>query len=241
MKRWFKKQAKTYRILTAIVVAIAFHGLLFVIPFTQQSLRLQAPPSALEVHLTYSEIIPDTPEPEPAPAPEIELEQEAPPRIQPVAEEITPMQPAPPVAEIIETPQEKVVIEDMTPQQKSRITDVILSRQFISAEPPSDNLFSVSPNNSPQTPTVDFRIPQRRSLVEIMDQPMEDLPFACQPGLVRFSYDPGVKGDLQRFWDRITPEFGGFTKSGTEVRCRWVLIVVGCGWRQRQVKTKRPE
>ena len=65
----------------------------------------------------------------------------------------------------------------------------------------------------------------------MLDQPMPDLPFAYTRGLVKFAYDPGLKGDLQRFWDVITPEFGWRTKNGTEFRCIWVLIIGGCGWK----------
>lgn len=50
------------------------------------------------------------------------------------------------------------------------------------------------------------------------------------PGLIRFAYATGMKGDLHRFWDAITPEFGGITKYGTEIKCKWVLVIVGCAW-----------
>ena len=36
--------------------------------------------------------------------------------------------------------------------------------------------------------------------------------------------------DLQRFWDKLTPEFGWRTKNRTKVQCRWVLVIVACGW-----------
>jgi hypothetical protein len=68
-------------------------------------------------------------------------------------------------------------------------------------------------------------------MIAMLDQPMQKVPFAYTPGLVKFAYAPGVKGDLQRFWDVITPEFGWRTKNGTEFRCVWVLIIGGCGWK----------
>ena len=37
-------------------------------------------------------------------------------------------------------------------------------------------------------------------------------------------------GDLHRGFDAITPEFGWTTNTGLKVRCRWILVVVGCGW-----------
>ena len=65
----------------------------------------------------------------------------------------------------------------------------------------------------------------------MLDQPLPDLPFAYTHGLVNFAYEPGVKGDLQRFWDVITPEFGWRTKYGTEVKCILILVVAGCAWK----------
>jgi len=68
-------------------------------------------------------------------------------------------------------------------------------------------------------------------MIDMLDQPMPDVPFAYTPGLIYFAYDPGLKGDIQRFWDVITPEFGWRTKYGTEVRCKLILVIVGCGWK----------
>jgi len=65
----------------------------------------------------------------------------------------------------------------------------------------------------------------------MLEQPLPDMPFAYTPGLVNFDYDPGVKGDLQRFWDVITPEFGWRTNNGTEFKCVWVLVIAACGWK----------
>jgi hypothetical protein len=65
----------------------------------------------------------------------------------------------------------------------------------------------------------------------MLDQPLPDVPFAYTPDLVYFAYEPGVKGDLQRFWDIITPEFGWRTKYGTEVKCGLLLVIIACGWK----------
>ena len=68
-------------------------------------------------------------------------------------------------------------------------------------------------------------------MLTMLNRPMQDLPFEYTPGLVHFAYVPGVRGDLQRFWDVITPEFGWRTNNGTEVRCKLLLVVIGCGWK----------
>ena len=114
-------------------------------------------------------------------------------------------------------------------RQPSANTDVILSRQYISEEPVIDRLFG-RPLEAP-APQVDFRIPQRTDMLTMLNRPMQDLPFEYTPGLVHFAYAPGVRGDLQRFWDVITPEFGWRTNNGTEVRCKLLLVVIGCGWK----------
>ena len=80
-------------------------------------------------------------------------------------------------------------------------------------------------------PHTTFQFPEQENMITMLNQPMPELPFAYKAGLVNFAYDPGIKGDLQRFWDVITPEFGWRTKHGTEVRCIWILVIGGCGWK----------
>ena len=119
----------------------------------------------------------------------------------------------------------------MTPMEKTLLTHTILSSQFITDEPAADQLFGpVIARYSIETQK-EFHYPDKASLVSMLDQPMQELPFAYTPGLIQFAYAPGVKGDLQRFWDVITPEFGWITDHGTEVRCIWVLVIARCGWK----------
>jgi hypothetical protein len=77
----------------------------------------------------------------------------------------------------------------------------------------------------------EFHYPVRQNMMTMLDQPVPDLPFAYTPDLIYFAYDPGVKGDLQRMWDAITPEFGWRTDNGTEFKCKWILIIAACGWK----------
>jgi hypothetical protein len=121
--------------------------------------------------------------------------------------------------------------EKMSEQAKKRLTHSILSRQFIPEESEADKLFGRPLEQHSSEPQKEFHYPAKSNMISMLDQPMQEVPFAYTPGLVKFAYAPGVKGDLQRFWDVITPEFGWRTKNGTEFRCVWVLIIGGCGWK----------
>ena len=77
--------------------------------------------------------------------------------------------------------------------------------------------------------SVDFRIPERESMISMLSPALPDLPFA-DPGLNVFMYAPGWQGDLHRGVDKITPTFGWNLNSGLMIRCRFLLIAVGCGW-----------
>ena len=119
----------------------------------------------------------------------------------------------------------------MTPVEKTRLAHTILSSQFITDESASDQLFGPASARYSIQPRTDFHYPEKANLVAMLDQPMQNLPFEYRPGLIHFAYAPGVKGDLQRFWDVITPEFGMITDHGTEIRCVWVLVIAACGWK----------
>ena len=123
-------------------------------------------------------------------------------------------------------------LESMNTEQRTRLTHSILSSQFITEDSATDLLFGKPIADVQKEFThQEFHFPQRPNLVKILDQPMQELPFDYTPGLVYFAYDPGIKGDLQRFWDVITPEFGWTSKYGTEVKCIWVLVIAACGWK----------
>ena len=177
--------------------------------------------------------------------------------IQPVPALPTPLQPpdiVPPVDEIDEEPLKQIVetaVEKTLPQaeqdtpknetrsdyetlskaRKEQLASTILAAQFITEESITDQIFGKQFDLEIADPQTDFHYPVRQSMVAMLDQPMPEIPFTYTPGLVHFAYAPGVKGDLQRFWDVITPEFGWRTDNGTEIRCVWALVIVGCGWK----------
>ena len=211
--------ARNPRTWAALAAALALHALLLALPLTFPS--PPAPTGPIELVLTTF-----------LPAPET--------KAGPAAEPAPPIEPPPEPAErLAEAKPQDLPVAPAEPEprrppnahRRSRANaGVILSRQYISEEPVIDRLFG-RPLETAAAPQVEFRIPQRADMLTLLDRPMQDLPFEYTPGLVHFAYAPGVRGDLQRFWDVITPEFGWRTNNGTEVRCVWLLVVAGCGWK----------
>jgi len=215
----------------ALLIALGLHGLILLLPLSGQKpgnppvsaqieLRLtkfEPPPVAEEIFL----IEPESPAPLPTPVAQDK----------PVPLVKTPSQvvaSTPPATTLIPIERD---LEQMTPVEKTQLTDTILSSQFITNEPAADQLFGPAIARYSVEPRTEFHYPKKASLVAMLNQPMQDLPFEYTPGLIHFAYAPGVKGDLQRFWDIITPEFGMITDHGTEIRCVWVLVIAACGWK----------
>jgi len=217
----------------ALGIALILHTVMLLVPISRQAPGSGISPAQIELELTTIEK-PHAPEvtaiPEPLPVPEPTPEEVKETILEPI-ESFAETKPADQV-----TPDQTLIrinrdFEKMNKEEKSHLTNTILSSQFITGESAADRLFGkpLEPQNTELQK--EFHYPARQSLVTMLDKPMQDLPFQYTPGLVRFAYEPGVKGDLQRFWDVITPEFGWTTKYGTEVKCIWVLIIGGCGWK----------
>lgn len=217
----------------ALAVALGLHTVILLLPITSQKPPTENVRAQIELQLTTF-----TP-----PLPAAQVPAQLPETIPPVS--LNEPSPEPPIA-IVEaqdevespvlttSPQARDLEhnpEKMSEPAKSRLTNSILTRQFISEEPEADKLFGRTLEQHSSEPQKEYHYPVRQNMIAILDRPMQDLPFAYTPGLVNFAYDPGVKGDLQRFWDVITPEFGWRTKNGTEFKCIWVLIIGGCGWK----------
>lgn len=217
----------------ALSAAFSIHVIIVFLPLSKQLAVSVSPDALIEVQLTAFS---SPPEPQ-----QIEMEVEPPlPEIKPeplenVAEikpEPQPPMPQPPVmASVPQTPDLNERPDTLDKLDRKELTNSILSRQFITEESDTNKLFGKQLLQQPSEFQKEFHYPVRQSMITMLDQPMQELPFAYTPGLVHFAYDPGVKGDLQRFWDVITPEFGWRTKYGTEVRCIWAIVIVGCGWK----------
>jgi hypothetical protein len=122
-------------------------------------------------------------------------------------------------------------LDSMSEPEKKQLKNTILARQFFTEESAVEQLFGKPLPQHNTEIRKEFHYPLRPDLIAMLDQPLPEMPFAYTPDLVYFAYAPGVKGDFQRFWDVITPEFGWRTKYGTEVKCIMVLVIIGCGWK----------
>jgi len=206
--------------LPALAIALMMHVVLFWLPGKEQSIEFEQTAKPIEIQLQTFR--PSTPlprklesKPEPGPIqPEIEAR----------------LEPSLPIQNTQSTASEND-LQGLSQERLEQLTHAIWSRPFTTRRSASDNIFAIQPGLPPSQPQREFHYPDRRDMLTMLNQPMPDLPFAYTPGLVYFAYEPGVRGDLQRFWDTITPEFGWRTDNGTEFRCKWVLVIVGCGWK----------
>ena len=234
-----KRQDKKSSIGLAIVIAFGFHALILILPLTGKTPAPENTSAQIEVQLTTF-TVPSPPPPveaaPPEPIPEQEPVQEPIPEpVESIVEtkpEIEAVEPEPtPVMPLTQVTEMRRDVDSMTDTEKRRLTRTILSRQFITEESAADKIFGKPFEPISTASQEDFHYPSRPDLLDQLNRPMQKLPFAYTHDLVYFAYDPGAKGGLQRFWDVITPEFGWRTKYGTEVRCIWVLVIVGCGWK----------
>ena len=226
----------------AFALAIVLHAVILLLPVLRQSPPGQNLQQPIEIELTT---VPAQPSatvipkpivetaavkrvPEPA-SPALPKAPANPPEKHAAAEPASPL-PEPPVAALAPRVLQRN-LDNMSELEKSMLTSTILARQFLTEESAADRLFGRSLVQDSSEFQKEFHYPLRPDLLEMLDQPLPDVPFAYTPGLVYFAYDPGVKGDLQRFWDVITPEFGWRTRYGTEVRCALILVIVGCAWK----------
>ena len=224
----------------ALCCAIALHIMVLLLPIARQistdyklhtTIELQlttfSPRSRLQPEpLREPEALPPEPETEPVlmsdqpvTMPENETE------FSPVVAEPSPVKTSPVARNL------RPDLDSMGEPGKRQRTNTILARQFFTEESATDQLFGKPLTQHNTEIRKEFHYPVRPDLMAMLDQPLPEVPFAYTPNLVYFAYEPGVKGDFQRFWDVITPEFGWRTKYGTEVKCIMVLVIIGCGWK----------
>lgn len=216
----------------ALVAALALHAIFLLIPMVGQTPGKNEVTVQIELQLTTNHPeLPKDPVTEPEsllePLPEPKPESPVPRNVaeSPQKPKTPILTPAPPIRE------PEPDIERLTQDQKTRLANAILMRQFLSEESAVDKIFGKPLEPQTSEPRKEFHYPARQNMITMLDQPMPDLPFTYTPGLIYFAYDPGVKGDLQRFWDVITPEFGWRTDNGTEFKCKLILIIAACGWK----------
>ncbi len=72
--------------------------------------------------------------------------------------------------------------------------------------------------------------PFRPSLDEVLNEPSLQLPFRDTRIYQVDSYDPGIGGSIDRFFDTVTVPFSFQTKNNTRFECAWILVIAGCAW-----------
>ncbi|NOR19527.1 MAG: hypothetical protein GQ538_05510 [Xanthomonadales bacterium] len=224
------RTAEKSRIWLALVIALGLHVVIFFLPATRQSLNSGDKRAQIEVQLINPIQQPTMPVPVMAPdppLPELEPEIESLDRVVETKADTALANPEPAAL----THESGSDFDRLSNTKEKHLANTILSAQFITEESISEQIFGKQFDLEIADPQKEFHFPARQGMVAMLDPPMPELPFAYTPGLVRFAYAPGVKGDMQRFWDVITPEFGWRTKNGTEFKCIWVLIIGGCGWK----------
>ena len=169
----------------AFAVALGLHLLILLAPISRHGPPADNEPALLELQLTKL-----TPAP---PAIEIPQEMTLPDMIPEPVEAVVKSVTEPPLAQE-KTPvqPELTSIEPILDQKKRRLSRTILSARLLPEESEADKIFGVQMAPPEQPNYAKFNRPIGQNMISMLDQPMQELPFAYTPGLVHFSYDPGV-------------------------------------------------
>ena len=204
------------RVIPFLILAISAHLAILLAPGGRYEVRVEDESGPVRVRL-----LKPVPPALPPPVPE---ETEAPPQIQeppppqpkPVREPIAEMPPPAPVEEIV----------TQTSEDKDAVPS-ILSRQYDLQPHRFRSVFGV-PEPADERP--DFHFPAVTSMEAALHEPSLQLPFEDKRIYLVDSYDAGVMGGIDRFFDTVTVPFGFTTKNNLQVKCVWVLIIAGCAW-----------
>ncbi len=188
----------------------SLHLLLLLIPVVRQQAVEPLPSPFVSVRLSQ----PATEEPAPEPLPEPEPP-EPPPleAVEPVElAELPAPEPEPPEPEPAVKPQISAyrILSDLREKQNS------------------DPLTSF--DTGVQEDRRDYYVRYQPSVEDVLNEPSLQLPFRDTRIYLVNSYDPGLMGDVQRFFDDVTVPFGFTTKNNTRVQCAWILVIAGCSW-----------
>ena len=168
--------------------------------------------------------------------PPLEVETVEPASIASTIPEVAPAEPPgqPVPAAVSEAPDAVPAVPSSPIPEPKPVTDEpslptrILASPYLEEESTGAKLFST--RLAPDQAESVFHFRERPTMVSALNSVPDQLPFGNGPRFVVASYDPGVIGDVQRFFDAVTLEKEWVTKNGTRVKCAWVLILAGCGW-----------
>jgi len=201
---------KNRNLIAAFTLAVILHGLLLTIPAARKAVIEVVSTSAVTVRLTRPAPSAETPSPpegiivvsKPVPLAEPgKPEPQAPPKKEPV-----PVEPASALPARLNASR---ILLDLEERRKA------------------DPLAFLRPADE-KAP--EFRIHSGPVLEEVLKEPSLQLPFEDTRIYLVDSYDPGLAGGVERFFDNVTVPFGFTTKNNTRIQCAWILIVAGCSW-----------
>ena len=208
MMKYRLTQHRSFALVFAAVTLL--HLLLLLIPVVRQQAFERSPSPSISIRLSPPPIQEIPPEPLPEPKPF----------------EPPPLEPVEPV-ELAELPATEPVPETAREQEAPQINAYrILSdlREKQNAAPLT-NRATVDPREQP-----DYFVRAQPVLEDVINEPSLQLPFRDTRIYLVDSYDPGIEGSMQRFWNKVTVPFGFTTKNNTRVQCAWILVLAGCSW-----------
>lgn len=192
------------------ILAIVVHAAIILVPLTKKVVIEVQGRSSVQVRLL---------------SPPRFLEQPA--VVEPLLErrepETSALEELPPAPATVPQPQVREVAGQTPPVNRARV----LSSQFDFENRVDEPIFG---SVEQQEGAPDFHVRQRTSLEMVLNQPSLQLPFEDTRIYLVDSYDDGIMGGIDRFWDTVSVPFGFTTKNNTRVQCVWVLVIAGCGW-----------
>lgn len=195
-----------------LVVVSLLHAALLLIPSVRQIVLDPTPAPVLAVRLQ-------------TPAAAVERVTEPPPTAPQRVAEATP---PPPPATVRPAP------ESAPPAAREPETEpeppVITAHRIISDLAEARRRDPLVRRETDTEPAALFRAPIGASLDDVLNEPVLQLPFRDRRIYLVDSYDAGVVGGIDRFFDRVTVPFAFQTKNNLRVQCAWVLILAGCSW-----------
>ncbi len=201
------------RLLVALGIGLALHALLLLIPLGQRDTP-RPDDASVTVELRWL--------PPPLPVPPRR------PLTAPVLENLPAPSLVPSVPEAVAEAEPVTAPVVATPRRPPAATSAQLMAEPL-LEDADDPARIFGPGRSEPVVSLAWQVPERQGLDELLATPLPELPFA-DPELVDFMYTPGILGDVHRGFDQITPEFGWTSNTGFKIRCRFVLVIIGCAW-----------
>lgn len=203
--------SQNHRMVGLLVVVTMLHSALLLIPSVREQIVEPLEHTLLRVELKQPQRI-AVPAVEPPPG-----------IVEPVPPKISEL-PAPPATRSLVQQQAEPAEDSSEPLVNPR---QLISRQFLMEQSERGAYLETL---DAMLPVEDYFARARRSLNEVLNAPIAQLPFRDSRIYEVAYYDDGFEGAVDKFFDTVTVPFGFTTKGNTRIQCAWVLIVAGCAW-----------